>query len=194
VKKFIGFAAIVGSALATLPAQAQILLNGNFQSNLGSPASWTSTLTPVTVVAYTPLGNRAAEFAPSGIGSLLTQSITGLTFGEQYRVSFGLDVFSAGTYSFSASAGAGSLVFSGVSAGPITPLGGSFVFAATGTSQLLSFSTPGTPSNQQFLYLDNVTVQTVPGPLPLLGAAAAFGWSRKIRRRIKDSEKAGALA
>jgi hypothetical protein len=25
---------------------------------------------------------------------------------------------------------------------------------------------------------------TVPGPLPLLGAAAAFGWSRRLRRRI----------
>ena len=30
------------------------------------------------------------------------------------------------------------------------------------------------------------TVQT-PGPLPLIGAAAAFGWSRKIRRRINKS-------
>jgi hypothetical protein len=28
---------------------------------------------------------------------------------------------------------------------------------------------------------------TVPGPLPLLGASAAFGWSRKIRRQIKRS-------
>ena len=27
----------------------------------------------------------------------------------------------------------------------------------------------------------------VPGPLPLLGASAAFGWSRKIRRQIKRS-------
>jgi hypothetical protein len=27
----------------------------------------------------------------------------------------------------------------------------------------------------------------VPGPLPLFGAAAAFGWSRQLRRRIKTS-------
>ena len=27
-------------------------------------------------------------------------------------------------------------------------------------------------------------VASVPGPLPLLGAAAAFGWSRKLRKRI----------
>ena len=26
--------------------------------------------------------------------------------------------------------------------------------------------------------------EVVPGPLPLFGAAAAFGWSRKLRKRI----------
>jgi hypothetical protein len=30
----------------------------------------------------------------------------------------------------------------------------------------------------------NTTIPTVPGPLPLLGAGAAFGMSRKLRRRI----------
>lgn len=28
----------------------------------------------------------------------------------------------------------------------------------------------------------------VPGPLPILGAAAAFGWSRKLRKRLKSSK------
>jgi hypothetical protein len=28
----------------------------------------------------------------------------------------------------------------------------------------------------------------VPGPLPLFGAATAFGWSRKIRKQIKQSQ------
>ena len=27
---------------------------------------------------------------------------------------------------------------------------------------------------------------SVPGPLPLFGAGAAFGWSRRLRRRIKS--------
>jgi hypothetical protein len=31
----------------------------------------------------------------------------------------------------------------------------------------------------------------VPGPLPLLGAAAAFGFSRKLRKRLKNSTKPG---
>jgi hypothetical protein len=27
--------------------------------------------------------------------------------------------------------------------------------------------------------------EAVPGPLPLVGAAAAFGWSRRLRKRVK---------
>ena len=34
----------------------------------------------------------------------------------------------------------------------------------------------------------------VPGPLPALGAAAAFGFSRKLRKRIKCSTKTGSGA
>jgi hypothetical protein len=32
-------------------------------------------------------------------------------------------------------------------------------------------------------------VASVPGPLPVLGVAAAFGFSRKLRKRIKNSAK-----
>jgi hypothetical protein len=32
---------------------------------------------------------------------------------------------------------------------------------------------------------NTVTQQPVPGPLPLLGAATMFGFSRKLRRRIQ---------
>jgi hypothetical protein len=34
------------------------------------------------------------------------------------------------------------------------------------------------------------TATRVPGPLPILGAAAAFGFSRKLRKRIKSSTNA----
>ncbi|MFN9621976.1 MAG: hypothetical protein ACK587_03940 [Cyanobacteriota bacterium] len=37
---------------------------------------------------------------------------------------------------------------------------------------------------------DTVNVNVVPGPLPLFGAAAAFGFSRRLRRRIQRSEAA----
>jgi hypothetical protein len=35
------------------------------------------------------------------------------------------------------------------------------------------------------------TLTSVPGPLPVLGAAAAFGFSRKLRKRINDSKAVG---
>jgi hypothetical protein len=42
-----------------------------------------------------------------------------------------------------------------------------------------------TPTNS--LVFSPVSSAAAPGPLPLFGAAAAFGWSRKLRRRIKTS-------
>ena len=49
-------------------------------------------------------------------------------------------------------------------------------FTALGTRRLSSFTTTFT--------------QNVPGPLPLLGGAAAFGFSRRLRSRIKTSAAA----
>ena len=49
-------------------------------------------------------------------------------------------------------------------------------FTASGTRRLSSFTTTFT--------------QNVPGPLPLLGGAAAFGFSRRLRSRIKTSAAA----
>jgi len=37
------------------------------------------------------------------------------------------------------------------------------------------------------------TVFTVPGPLPLLGVGAAFGYSRTLRKRIKRGQAAGSI-
>jgi hypothetical protein len=41
---------------------------------------------------------------------------------------------------------------------------------------------------QLYRAADVSTSSSVPGPLPVLGAAAAFGFSRKLRMRIKSSE------
>jgi hypothetical protein len=57
-------------------------------------------------------------------------------------------------------------------------------------------SPPGTVLGTWFLegsdaeirvVLGSPTPSSVPGPLPLMGAAAAFGWTRKLRRRISAS-------
>jgi hypothetical protein len=41
----------------------------------------------------------------------------------------------------------------------------------------------------QSLEFETVNPDEVPAPLPLFGAASAFVWSRRVRRRIKASEK-----
>ncbi len=44
----------------------------------------------------------------------------------------------------------------------------------------LTASQISTLRNSQFVFADNV-----PAPLPVVGAAAAFGWSRRLRRRLR---------
>ena len=39
------------------------------------------------------------------------------------------------------------------------------------------------------LSIDQLSGEPVPGPLPLLGAGAAFGWSRRLRRRLPFSQR-----
>ena len=43
------------------------------------------------------------------------------------------------------------------------------------------------PLNTYAFFNANASFASVPGPLPILGAAAAFGWSRKLRLRINIS-------
>ena len=56
--------------------------------------------------------------------------------------------------------------------------------AGTGIQQLYVKDSWSVSEQHSLQTLSNGFEQTVPGPLPLLGAAAAFGWSRKLRRRV----------
>ncbi len=68
---------------------------------------------------------------------------------------------------------------------PIVPRNGignaqQSVTGMNGTYVLLNDS-----SNVELPFMLNGVFVTVPGPLPLAGAACAFQWSRKLRRRIR---------
>ena len=74
------------------------------------------------------------------------------------------------------------------------------------TGQFITINTTGTPISvgdleldtepqdlsARWAYVDPVYPLPVPGPLPALGAAAAFGFSRKLRQRIKVNKSVGA--
>ncbi len=67
------------------------------------------------------------------------------------------------------------------------PFLGSATFSNTSLADL-GFTTPGLVAtwtiNGTSESIKLFVGQEVPGPLPLLGAGAAFGWSRRLRRRI----------
>lgn len=65
---------------------------------------------------------------------------------------------------------------------PLAPFGSfGVVHTRTGTT---SGAATGTITNFVFV----ADYETVPGPLPLAGAAAAFAWSRRLRQRLKSAQ------
>jgi hypothetical protein len=64
-------------------------------------------------------------------------------------------------------------------------------YFTTGTS-VAHFSTSwDIPIGETITALNNQMAIEVPAPLPILGALAAFGWSRKLRRRTRAAGPAG---
>jgi hypothetical protein len=72
-----------------------------------------------------------------------------------------------------------------------------FAFDAVGTGSVYDVGVSASPdgsgalaftvgSDQAFTYAKATRMPSsvVPGPLPVLGGMAAFGWSRRLRRRV----------
>lgn len=80
---------------------------------------------------------------------------------------------------------------SGFAPNPMVSTAGSSATAAStnsSTSALITWDNGGGSKKGESSLLQlttNPPTQTVPGPLPILGAASAFGFSRKLRRQIK---------
>jgi hypothetical protein len=101
----------------------------------------------------------------SGIGTTLFGA--GLTFSIDNTYSNNTEIISSATFNAQSLAGLG-----------ITATG------LIGTWQVDGVSGPDGQIN---VVVGAPAVASVPGPLPLFGAAAAFGWSRSLRRRISTS-------
>jgi len=137
----------------------------------------------------------------NGVDALISQVITGLSIGFPYQLSFdwGASVcmvvqscdasppfISGWDVSFGSSTAS-------VNNGPVPFQSFSGwktytnIFTANATSQTLSFLSKGGPSGVPPLsLLDNVSLRKadIPGPLGILGIATAYGYSRRLRRRI----------
>jgi hypothetical protein len=60
----------------------------------------------------------------------------------------------------------------------------------TSTGLVGTWSLTSDPTQQIQVRIGEAPPADVPGPLPLFGAAAAFGYSRRLRRRVSLSRAA----
>jgi hypothetical protein len=76
-----------------------------------------------------------------------------------------------------------------VNGGGVIPLGG--IYKDIYVKDVVTLTAnPDNPTVQPFVPGINNDFRNVPGPLPILGAGAAFGFSRKLRSRIKAARTA----
>ena len=193
----IGF--LVGGVVWNSSANANLVVNGDFESGLNS---WTAVDRVVTETSqrYRELASATGDtgtgqFASFGSANLpggsLSQTIATVA-GESYVLTFGYGGFRSVTTS---SQDQTLRVTIGETTRDITtqelnsdlaqllrPF--SFQFAATGSSTRIAFSDLSAVTEAIDGLLDNVTVETVPlpGALPLLGAGL-FAWLALARRR-----------
>lgn len=179
----IGSLAIGVLSLLGQSASANLVTNGTFDTDL---SGWTLVANDGFTGFRNTFGNPPGSFQNGNVNSIpstLSQVLT-TSAGSLYDISFDLfhnDPGQGDTFA---------VTFGGVNLigpGPIPQTGGlwqTFTFnnvAATGPSTTLTFVGYDNPS---FFWVDNV--KATPGPLPALGVAAAFGFSRRLRQRIKQ--------
>jgi hypothetical protein len=127
-------------------------------------------------------------------------TLTGMTFTFSRPVRLlGFDILKpggveSGSLSFSASGSQQTFTFNNAG-GADTPNGvvfrsmafssPGFVVAANTPVTVSSIDTVFTPNSAGSFRINNFDVQPVPGPVPVLGLAAALGWSRRIRNKLK---------
>ena len=178
LKKLIGHAAFGAALLVTcLQAGAASALSFNFSfSGIGSP----NTPTTVSGIVNGLVDNQADQ--TTGLTFTITSATNTPTLGwsvfSTYFAGSGIDVF-GGIVT------AADVAYSNNDSAQILALGNEGNFsAALAEPYNENFDTDNTSSNT--LLFTPASPASVPGPLPLFGAGAAFGWSRRLRRRIKS--------
>ncbi len=182
LKKFIGHAAFGAALLVTcLQAGAASALSFNFTfTGTGDPTS------PATV---------------TGIVDGLVDNVDNQTTGLTFTITSATNTPTLGWSTFSSYLGGTGIDVSG---GQVTGADVAYDNLFDGGQSLFlgnqgSYSPQLTSSsNSDNIYINNEDISansllfapastaSVPSPLPLFGAGAAFGWSRRLRRRIKS--------
>jgi hypothetical protein len=160
--------AILAAACAATGAHAapNLVANGGFET--GDLTGWVQTGDPTLAGATCASGfgaggsSCAAFFSTFGDTSGILQTLTGLTVGQTYDVSFAFESSSAATTGINASFGGQTLL--DLTAAPAATPGYtdySFDVVATSSTETLSF---GLKDDFDFVELDDVNVSAVPEP------------------------------
>jgi hypothetical protein len=186
------------AALLLVQGQAKAVLTYNIFESAGAVIVQTSgslDLTGATLLPNTYCGTDGAIVSPyavictgSDLGGIPAYAISGPTSFVGTAFLIGASTVSGITTGFT---GAGTAFV----IDPAYNFSDSIVSSATfnGTTLAsLGFTTSGLIGTWSFtgtsetiqVVLGNPPAAAVPGPLPLLGIGAAFGWSRRLRKRI----------
>jgi hypothetical protein len=176
-------------------------ITGNYSNATGSGTF--NTLTPISIwtntnasnPAFRPTGQGFTNYVPQGSGSTFFPGgptafnaanfdlTSPQAFPNQFNTPAGLintaaiRLTNVGVESFTSARIVGKLT------GASNPA--SIAFSAG-----LGIFTTNSPSSGVPNLVYGNAFNAVPGPLPVVGAGAAFGWSRKLRRRIGATKKA----
>jgi hypothetical protein len=185
------------AALLLSQGQAKAVLTYNIFESGGNVVVQTNG--SLNLTGATPIGNAACG-VPGGLISSFAVICTGpKVTSSVYSVS-GPKSFNGSVSAFPASSvsgtttvldGDGSKFYIDPAYLSTTPIVSSATFNGktlaslgfTTTGLIGTWSLTGT-SDTINVFLGNLASAAVPGPLPLLGAGAAFGWSRRLRKRI----------
>ena len=185
LKKLIGHAAFGAALLMTcLQAGAASALSFNFSfTGTGVPTS-PATVTGIVDGLVDNVDNQTTGLTFTITSATNTPTIGWSTFST-YLLGSGIDVFGGIV------TGVDVAFQNTIDGGQVLGLGneGNYFpvltsFSASDSSIYHNFSPDNTSSNT--LLFTPASPASVPGPLPLFGAGAAFGWSRRLRRRIKS--------
>ena len=185
LKKLIGHAAFGAALLMTcLQAGAASALSFNFSfTGTGVPTS-PATVTGIVDGLVDNVDNQTTGLTFTITSATNTPTVGWSTFSTYFDGS-GIDVFggivTGVEVAFENSIDGGQVLVLGNEGNYFPEL---FSFSASDSSIYDNFDTDNTSSNT--LLFTPASPASVPGPLPLFGAGAAFGWCRRLRRRIKS--------
>ena len=191
-------AAAVGASIALAPSDAKALaVTFNLQ---GSPVGNNSINAPTNTVLNVGAGTAITAATPAAALAPLQAAIAGFTgtfttaaniFGAApTAISFAPNPYTGpggATVTFAPATTTGyNALFqaTGVVGWAFTVSGGSVPAGTTGSVDLSFLNQGAGAFSWTGIGSLNVPSSGVPGPLPLLGAGAAFGWTRRLRKRL----------